>query len=176
MAGRLEALGQYDQAPHANTSMQSSSRRKTQSLARRRLAAAYVKLGKNDDAEREYEGFLRYTEGPEAVVRFDADVARQGFASALNVHERAISVSALHQLQEKARRGIYASPADFAELYIGLGEQAKAMDWLERAYAEHSSAMVELRDRRYDPVRNLPRFQAIFRNVTGPARVLAKAQ
>jgi hypothetical protein len=135
-----------------------------------------VKLGKNDDAKREYEGFLRFTEGPEAVVRFDADVVRQGFPSARAMHERAISVATLRQLQDKARRGLYASPADFAELYIGLGEEEKAMDWLERAYAEHSSAMVELRDARYDPVRNLPRFQAIFRNVPRPANVLADAR
>ena len=162
MASRLEATGQYDQAAHEY--LNALELAPENPWARWRLVDVYVKLGKHDDAKREYEVFLRSTEGLEAVARFDAEVTRRGFPSARAMHERAIAISALRQLQGKARMGLYTSPADFAELYIRLGEQEKAMDWLERAYAEHSSAIIELRDRRYDPVRNMPRFQAIFRS------------
>jgi len=53
-----------------------------------------------------------------------------------------------------------------AGAYIGVGEKDQAIDWLERAYAEHSSELVALKVHpAYDPLRGDPRFQRLLERV-----------
>jgi hypothetical protein len=54
----------------------------------------------------------------------------------------------------------------FAVAYIGMGNNDKAMVWLEKAYAEHSSSLNAIQvDPTYDPVRSDPRFQDLVRRI-----------
>ncbi len=56
-----------------------------------------------------------------------------------------------------------------ATLYAATGEAGKALDLLERAYAEHDSALLQLKaDPRMDKLRSSARFQALLRRMNFP--------
>jgi tetratricopeptide (TPR) repeat protein len=58
---------------------------------------------------------------------------------------------------------------DVALVYAALGEPARALDQLERAFAQHDTALVNLRnDPRLDPLRSMPRFQALVEKMKFP--------
>ncbi len=57
----------------------------------------------------------------------------------------------------------------FAQVYVDLGEKDEGLRWLERAYAERDSRMVQLRtDPGFDSVRSDPRFQSLMRRLDFP--------
>jgi adenylate cyclase len=73
----------------------------------------------------------------------------------------------LRELQELAKRQ-YVSTTAFADIYLGLGEKEKALDWLDKSYQDQESACWYLKiDQIYDSVRNEPRFQALVQKVFG---------
>jgi TolB-like protein/DNA-binding winged helix-turn-helix (wHTH) protein/Tfp pilus assembly protein PilF len=54
-------------------------------------------------------------------------------------------------------------PLAFALAYVGINDKKRALFWLERAYAEHSSSLTALKvDPIYDSLRNDPRFQDLL--------------
>jgi TolB-like protein/DNA-binding winged helix-turn-helix (wHTH) protein len=60
-------------------------------------------------------------------------------------------------------------PAAFAWAYIGMGNKDQALAWLEKAYAQHSNIMVDLKvEPGWDPLRSDPRFQYLVRRVGLP--------
>ena len=51
-------------------------------------------------------------------------------------------------------------------IYLGLGEKEKAMDWLDKCYADQDGTCWWLKvDPIYDPVREHPRFKALLKKV-----------
>jgi hypothetical protein len=63
----------------------------------------------------------------------------------------------------------YVSPYSIADTYMRLGEREKALDWLERAYEGHDSALVSLTvEPMFDPLRSEPRFREILRRMNLP--------
>lgn len=71
-------------------------------------------------------------------------------------------------LQERAREK-YVSPIFIAMDYASLGEKELALMWLDKAYEERSSWMVEIGvDPNYDSLRDDPRFQELLRRVGLP--------
>jgi TolB-like protein/Tfp pilus assembly protein PilF len=63
----------------------------------------------------------------------------------------------------------YVSPADIAEVYIWMGDNDRAMDWLQKAYDERSFAMVYLGVHpAYDPIRHDPRFLKLLERLSLP--------
>jgi eukaryotic-like serine/threonine-protein kinase len=59
-----------------------------------------------------------------------------------------------------------ASPGVLAMFYTRLGDHKRAMDYLERAYQEHSGDMVFIRaEPCYAPLRDEPRFRALVRRI-----------
>jgi len=51
-------------------------------------------------------------------------------------------------------------------LSIGLGDNKEALDWLEKACAEHCPNITALKvDPIYDPLRNEPRFHAVLKQI-----------
>ena len=59
-----------------------------------------------------------------------------------------------------------APPVSFACLYAFVGNHARAIDYLERAYAEHAGDMLFLRvEPSLDPLRGDPRFQALIQRM-----------
>jgi serine/threonine-protein kinase len=58
---------------------------------------------------------------------------------------------------------------DAAGSYTMAGDRARALDWLERAYAERDPGMAHIgRSPIYDPLRAEPRFQALLRQMNLP--------
>ena len=71
----------------------------------------------------------------------------------------------LSQLTELNRKR-YVSPFYIAIVYAGLHENAKALDWLERAYGDRSNAIIFLRvDPELEGLRFDPRFQNLLRRL-----------
>jgi len=69
-----------------------------------------------------------------------------------------------HYLEERARTH-YVMPVAMAQNAIGLGDTARAIDWLERGYRERSFLILFLSHPFYDPLRGQPRFQRIVRDM-----------
>ena len=58
------------------------------------------------------------------------------------------------------------SPVAFATILIGLGENERALDWLERAYDERRGWLAYLTvNPVLDPLRGNPRFEAMVRTM-----------
>lgn len=63
----------------------------------------------------------------------------------------------------------YVSVVDFAIVHIGLGEKAKALEWLDRGIEEHGSEMMLIKtDPRFDLVRSEPRFKRLLQVMNFP--------
>jgi adenylate cyclase len=78
--------------------------------------------------------------------------------------DRAKAEQILRDLDELAKKQ-YVSPACRASVYLGLGEKAKALDWIEKAYDDRDPLLWWNADQLYDSVRNEPRFKAMMRKV-----------
>jgi TolB-like protein/DNA-binding winged helix-turn-helix (wHTH) protein/Tfp pilus assembly protein PilF len=91
-------------------------------------------------------------------------VASLGHAYAVS-GQRDEARKALEKLEELAKRR-YVSNYGRALICAGLGENDRALGWLERAFQEHSSWMVKLKvDPRLDPLRGDARFADLMRRV-----------
>ena len=63
----------------------------------------------------------------------------------------------------------YVSPYYFALVYVGLGQPNKALDWLEKAFADRSNGLVFLKvDPALDDLRSNPRFVALQQKLNFP--------
>ncbi|HET9409892.1 MAG TPA: protein kinase [Candidatus Sulfotelmatobacter sp.] len=113
----------------------------------------------------------------EAVVAGEMGVKLSGGSSLMNAalaqtfaaagsREKALSI--LHELT--AASGVrYVSPYYFAGIQVGLGEADRAIDYLEKAYAERSHWIIYLHiDPGLDALRPDPRFQDILRRIGLP--------
>ena len=118
---------------------------------------AYVELGRFNDA----------------LADIDADSAGAGglwnASSLAYVHGRAGRASeARHEiarLMQRYRPG-ETDPGILFWAYVGVGDRERALDWLEKACAEHSNILATLKvDPAYDSLRNEPRFQDVLRRV-----------
>ncbi len=89
-------------------------------------------------------------------------VGSLGYACAAS-GDRAKADQILRELEELAKQR-YVSPANRATVYLGLGENEKALDWLEKAYEDRDPIFWWIKgDQLYDSIRNEPRFQALMR-------------
>lgn len=78
----------------------------------------------------------------------------------------------MEELRKRSAR-TYVAPFDWTLLYAGLGEKARALAWLERDYAEHSSSLVLLGvEPLLSDLRAEARFQDLLRQIglQAPAR------
>jgi len=79
--------------------------------------------------------------------------------------DRAKAEQILRELDQLAKQR-YVSPANRASVYLGLGENEKALDWLEKAYEDRDPIFWWINgDQLYDSVRNEPRFQALLQKI-----------
>jgi TolB-like protein/DNA-binding winged helix-turn-helix (wHTH) protein/Tfp pilus assembly protein PilF len=63
----------------------------------------------------------------------------------------------------------YVSPYYLAIVYVGLGENEKAMDWLEKAFTDRSNGLVFMRvEPELDHLRSNPRFIALLQRLKLP--------
>jgi len=60
----------------------------------------------------------------------------------------------------------YIDPFDIALVYVGLGDKAQALEWLQRAHEDHSFELTWIKvDPRLDSLRGEPRFQDLLRRM-----------
>jgi len=72
----------------------------------------------------------------------------------------------LKQLDEIATTGKYVTPISWAWIYLGLGENDKAFEWLEKAYETHATWIVYIKiDPYYVNIRSDPRFKALLKKM-----------
>jgi serine/threonine protein kinase/Tfp pilus assembly protein PilF len=82
--------------------------------------------------------------------------------------KRKRAVKILGELTKLAKQK-YVSPYFFAGIHIGLKEAERAMEYLEKAYEDHSHWLIYLHiDPSMDPLRDKPRFQHLLRRVGLP--------
>ena len=75
----------------------------------------------------------------------------------------------LAELVSQAKKQ-YVSPYYFAVVYLGLGEPEKALDWLEKAFADRSNGLVFLKvEPELDDLRSNPRFVALQLKLNFPS-------
>jgi serine/threonine-protein kinase len=123
--------------------------------AQRYLALGLSLQGKHNEAVPEYEKALSRSPGS-MLARSDLGYA---FAKA-GKREDALRVIDEMQKSPGQRR---ASPFHLALVYIGLGENDRAIDLLQQAYNERGERLVWIRsDARFDPLRQDPRFKEIL--------------
>jgi TolB-like protein/DNA-binding winged helix-turn-helix (wHTH) protein/Tfp pilus assembly protein PilF len=75
------------------------------------------------------------------------------------------TVEARHSLDrlQQMNRTHHIDPLIFAYAYLGLKEKNQALNFLEKAYAEHSVSLTAVKvDPLYDPIRNEPRFRRLL--------------
>lgn len=79
--------------------------------------------------------------------------------------DRKRALAAIEELKTLSLRG-YVPPFNLAIVYLGLGDRARALEYLERAYDVDSQWMIYLRgDRTFDPLRSEPRFVALMKKL-----------
>jgi serine/threonine protein kinase/Tfp pilus assembly protein PilF len=71
----------------------------------------------------------------------------------------------LDDLLERAKKS-YVPPIALANLYFALGEADQGFQWLDKAYQEHDSTLLEIKvDPGFDSVRSDPRFTALLKKM-----------
>jgi tetratricopeptide (TPR) repeat protein len=82
--------------------------------------------------------------------------------------QRDKAMETVEELDQLSRQR-FVTPFCQALVYLGLGENSQAIDWLEKAYEERSTWMGWLKvEPIYDPIRSDPRFQALYQKMNFP--------
>jgi adenylate cyclase len=90
-----------------------------------------------------------------------------GFAYAKN-GQKDKAMEMLNDLTQLAEKR-FVTPFCEAMVYLGMGDNGKAIDWLEKAYVERSVWMGWLKVQpMIDPLRSDPRFQALYQRMNFP--------
>jgi len=81
---------------------------------------------------------------------------------------KAVYASLLEQ-KEMADVGQYVPPLSWARYAVALGDNQRALDYLEQAYEKRQFRLLcATTDPRYDPLRNEPRFKKLLQKFTQP--------
>ncbi len=124
--------------------------------ARSLMVPAYVQLGRYDQASDEVDREAPREDAPWQWALEAAIYGRSGRAQ-----EASGALAKLEQLGLRPDR--YAL---FLVAYAGTGQKERVLDLLEKAYAEHSNVVVEIKvDPIYDPIRGDPRFRDLLRRL-----------
>ncbi len=110
------------------------------------------------DAQKAYFSAIGDDESQEALTR---GYAEGGYAGAM----RRLAESAAARSLRTDTRASYV-----AQLYARAGENERALEWLERAFANHDPNMPYLLGPTFDSVRDDPRFQDLLRRMNFPER------
>jgi tetratricopeptide (TPR) repeat protein len=129
------------------------------------LANAYENSGKLDLAAAELEKAYKLSGKADLADRFHNGYALDGYKAAAETARRTDLQRELQLLKKKSARREYVSPTAYVYMYAGLRDRENTLLWLESAYAADAHVMVELRDERFDFVRQEPRFEKIWDNV-----------
>ncbi len=122
------------------------------SLGHSYLALTYLQLRRGEEALAELEPLAGLGN------RYEGE---RGYAYA-RTGRRDQALSLLRQMEERSRKP-YVAPSARALVYLGLGDQQHALEWLERAYAELDWRLIYLKaDPLFDELRGESRFVEIL--------------
>jgi serine/threonine protein kinase len=126
------------------------------------LARAYYEVGNNGEAIEIAEKLVAASGGLPSLTAFFGYMCTGGKSDE--------SRKILETLLPLTSSGeVYISPFAMALIYAGLGETDKALQWLEKAYAERSLLIVYLAvDPAFDNLRSEPRFQKLLQQIGLP--------
>jgi len=120
--------------------------------------------GRAADAALQWRSGLQLDGDAKDLAMFDKTIAQSGFPTA----RRAIVEKLLRETTAKAKTS-YVSPGTFVELYLQMGDKENALRWLDEAFAEHSSFLVQIGgDPTYDNLRGEARFRAMLQRMGVP--------
>jgi TolB-like protein/tetratricopeptide (TPR) repeat protein len=118
------------------------------------LGRAYLAVGRYDDAIRQFRhAGLQSSDGFEAP-------ALLGYA--LGIAGRTQEARALVSQYVERARASSARPLDLVAVHLGLGDTARALDWLEQLPGDRGSTFYLLSEPILDPLRGSPRFQRVL--------------
>lgn len=129
------------------------------------LADSYENFGKLDLAAPELEKAYRLSGKADLADRFRNSYSRGSYKVAAETVRRTDLQRELQLLNRKSARREFVSSTAYVNIYCGLHDKENTLRWLESAYATDAHVMVELRDDRFDFVRQEPRFKKIWDNV-----------
>ena len=123
------------------------------------MARALEHLGRHEEAIAEFLLGVGHTPGAGMP-------ASTGLATLLAAAGRREEAGAMIAALIERSQAAYVSPYGIASAYAVAGENAKALDWLERAYAERDGTMVWIKVHpRLDGLRGEPRFRELLRKM-----------
>ena len=112
------------------------------------------------EAIRHRQTLLTLTGQRELAYEIGREFQQSGYPGVLRM-----CLDQLHQ-QSQLR---YVSPIDFAAIHVQLGEIETALDWLEKAFEDHSMFLTLLNVRPlWDPLRSSPRYISLLRRIGLP--------
>jgi TolB-like protein/DNA-binding winged helix-turn-helix (wHTH) protein/Flp pilus assembly protein TadD len=160
LAGRLLAAGRYDQAlEQVQKTLELDSHF---APAHQTLGWAYLHIGKREESIQEFQKALQLSGTDDTDLMLDL-----GFAYAA-VGKREEARRILAKLRSLQKRGLVPA-GSIAILYGALGELNEAFAWLEKAYEERDPQLTYLKvGRRFEPLRQDPRFRELVRRVGLP--------
>jgi TolB-like protein/Tfp pilus assembly protein PilF len=125
------------------------------------LGLACEQSGRSDEAIAAFERASAVTGGQQTT--------RASLAHALGRNRRRAEAAAILEELKKAAKESYISPYFIATVHLGLSENRKALDCLEKAEQQHDVWLVWLdREPRWDPLRSESRFRDILRRMKFP--------
>ncbi len=125
------------------------------------LGLVYRQTGRYDLAITEGENGVRLSGGSPLL----SAALAQTYGKARRVSEAKQILDHLTKLANQK----YVAPHFFAGIHIGLGENDRAIDYLEKSYEEHSHWLIYLHlDPSMGDLRNHPRFQTLLRRIGLP--------
>jgi eukaryotic-like serine/threonine-protein kinase len=133
-----------------------------------KLGWAYMELGWNYAQKRSYqEAVTACNRAIELLPNEQVTLAGCGFVYGLS-GKRAEAMKCLGTLHQLSKRS-YVDPYNIAWLYDGLDDNNPTLEWLERAYGEHSASMYALKVETWtDKLRADPRFKDLLRRMNFP--------
>jgi len=132
------------------------------------VAFVYTWLGRACLQQSIYSRALEEFQKAAALSKGSPDkLADLGYLHALS-GKRAEALKIIQDLDQLSGKR-YVSPYDIAVVYAGLGDQAQAVTWLEKAYADHCLQLVYLKvEPMFDGLRSNPRFGELLRRMKFP--------
>jgi eukaryotic-like serine/threonine-protein kinase len=119
------------------------------------LARSLEQVGRAEEA---VEEFMRGTAGPDGLPRPSSGLAIL-YARAGRTDEAQATLHAVQALAHKQ----FVSPYGIASYYAVIGDNDRALDWLEKAYSERDGTLVWLKVHpRLDGLRGEPRFRELL--------------
>jgi tetratricopeptide (TPR) repeat protein len=129
-------------------------------LAYRSLSDAYWNNGMYADAVRAWQKSLITEGSSQLAAKMGEAYSRSGYKGALQ---------AWLQYSIGSSNRAYLAPASVAAVYLRLGEEEHAFEWLEKAYQAHDGWLVYLKvDPSFDNLRSDPRYADLLRRMGLP--------